>query len=414
MKILILGSGVVGVTTAWQLLQDGHEVTVLDREQPALGGASFGNAGLIAPGHSFAWASPKALKVLFKSLFRNDQAFRLKLPPDGRLLRWGLQFLRQCTMYAATRNTLAKHRLCLYSQQVLQEMVLDTGVAYDRVTGGLLYLHRTSASLEAGVANMSILKEEGLEIELVDPQRAAEIDPALDPVRDRFAGGIYVPGDESGDPRKFTEGLALECRSLGARFEIGPNIQSIDASADRVERVITDRGDFTADLYVLCLGCWSPLLSRSLGVYLSIYPVKGYSVTLPLKARGLVPRIGGVDEDHLLAYSRLGDRMRLTSVAEFAGYDTRHRPEDFRHMIKSVKTLFPEACVYEKPEYWAGLRPMTPEGTPIFGTAKHKNLYYNTGHGHMGWTMACGSARITADLVAGKTLQTDISGMGVR
>jgi len=414
MKVLILGCGVVGTTTAWHLLRDGHEVTVLDREPPAQGGASFGNAGLIAPGHSFAWASPKAVRTLFKSLYRDDQAFQMKFPPDARLLRWGLQFLGQCTTAAARRNTLVKHQLCAYSQQVLHEVVQETGIAYDRKTGGLLYLHRSPETLKAGAGNMRILEEDGQAVEVVDPDRAAEVDPALKPVRDRFAGGIYIPADESGDSRIFTEKLVSVCQSLGGEFVIGPEIQRIEANGDRVERVVTNQGDHTADLYLLCLGCWSPLVARTLGVHLSVYPVKGYSVTLPLKKGGLAPKIGGVDEDHLLAYAPMGNRMRLTSIAEFAGYDRSHAPDDFAPMIEKAKTLFPEACEYDQPQYWAGLRPMTPEGTPIIGKGRHQNLIYNTGHGHMGWTMSCGAARITADVVSGRTPEFDISGMGVR
>ena len=414
MKVLILGCGVIGTTTAWHLLREGHEVTVLDREPPAQGGASFGNAGLIAPGHSFAWASPKAVTMLFKSLYRNDQAFRMKFPPDRRLLRWGLQFLGQCTTEAARRNTLAKHQLCAYSQQVLHEVVRETGIAYDRKIGGLLYLHRSPETLKDGANHMRILEEDGQAVEVVDPARAAEIDPALQPVRDRFAGGIYIPADESGDSRIFTEKLVSVCQSMGGNFVLGPEIQRIAATGERVERVITNQGDYTADLYILCLGCWSPLLARTLGVHLSVYPVKGYSATLPIKKGGLAPKIGGVDEDHLLAYAPMGKRLRLTSIAEFSGYDCKHTPEDFAPMIAKAKTLFPDACDYDKPQYWAGLRPMTPEGTPIFGKGRHQNLIYNTGHGHMGWTMSCGAARITADLVGGRTPEFDISGMGVR
>ena len=414
MRILILGAGVVGVTTAWHLLKDGHKVTVLDRALPAQGGASFGNAGLIAPGHSFAWASPNAVKVLFKSLYRSDQSFRIKLPPDLRLIQWGLKFLAQCSDVATRRNTLAKHRLCIYSQNILKKIVKETGIRYERRTGGLLYLYRSKETLKYGSSNMKILEETGLPIEIVNPDRAAEIDPFLKRVRDRFVGGIFVPGDESGDSRLFTEGLVESCRELGGNFEFGPIIREIKTTGTHVERVITHRGDYEAKLYVMCLGCWSPLLSRSIGVRLPIYPVKGYSVTFPVKQGGEIPEKGGVDEDHLLAYACMGNRLRLTSYAEFAGYDTRHRPEYFERITDTAKSLMPEACDYTKPSYWSGLRPMTPEGFPILGTGQHHNLYYNAGHGHMGWTMSCGSARIIADLIAGRKTKFDYSKMGVR
>ena len=414
MRILILGAGVVGVSSAWHLLKDGHDVTVIDRALPAQGGASFGNAGLIAPGHSFAWASPKALKVLLKSFYRQDQAFRMRFPPDLQLLDWGLRFLSQCNNTAARTNTLAKHRLCLYSQKILQQMVEETGIGYEQRSGGLLYLHRNKDSLEAGSANMKILEEDGLPLEIVDPDRAAEIDPCLKKVRHRIAGGIFIPGDESGDSRMFTEGLTRACEKMGGKFIFGPVIRSIEADQNQVERVVTHQGDFEADLYLLCLGCWSPQLTKPIGVNLPVYPVKGYSISFPIQNEEEAPRLGGVDEDHLLAYAPMGKRLRLTSYAEFAGYDTRHQPQDFTLMTQHAKSLFPEACDYTQPSYWAGLRPMTPEGFPIFGTGKHHNLYYNTGHGHMGWTMSCGSAKIIADLVASRKPEFDISAMGVR
>ena len=414
MRILILGAGVVGVTSAWHLLKDGHDVTVIDRALPAQGGASFGNAGLIAPGHSFAWASPKALKVLLKSFYRQDQAFRMRFPSDLQLIRWGMRFLAECNTTSAKKNTLAKHRLCLYSQSVLEEMVDEIGITFERRKGGLLYLHRNQESLDEGASNMRILEEDGLPIEVVDADRASEIDPCLNKVRNRFAGGIYIPGDESGDSRLFTEVLTEACEKMGGTFIFGPNIRSIQANENRVERIITHQGDFDADLFLLCLGCWSPQLTRPLGVNLPIYPVKGYSVTFPIRNDEDAPKIGGVDEDHLLAYAPMGKRLRLTSYAEFAGYDTRHSPRDFEQMVENAKTLFPDACDYKQPSYWAGLRPMTPEGFPIFGTGKHHNLYYNTGHGHMGWTMSCGSAKIMADLIASRKPEFDISSMGLR
>ena len=354
MRILILGAGVVGLTSAWHLLKEGHEVTVIDRALPAQGGASFGNAGLIAPGHSFAWASPKALKILLKSLYRQDQAFRMRFPSDFQLIRWGLRFLAQCNSNAARSNTLAKHRLCLYSQKILQEMVDELGIPFERRQGGLLYLHRSQESLEMGSANMKILEEDGLPLEVVDPDRASEIDPCLKKVRHRFAGGIFIPGDESGDSLLFTEALTQACEKMGGKFIFGPNIRSIEANQHHVERVVTHQGDFEADLYLLCLGCWSPKLTRPLGVHLPIYPVKGYSITFPIQNEEDAPRMGGVDEDHLLAYAPMGKRMRLTSYAEFAGYDTRHQPKDFELMVENAKSLFPDACDYEQPSYGPG------------------------------------------------------------
>ena len=414
MKILVLGAGVIGVTAAWELLRDGHEVVVIDRRPEAAMEASFANAGLVAPGHSFAWASPKVPKILLKSLWRNDQAFRFRLSPDPRMWAWSLRFLRQCTAARARINTLRKHALCLYSQGRFRELVAETGIDYDGREGGLLYLYRTPETLRAGIANMRLLADDGQAQEIVEPERIAEIDPALAPVRERIAGGVYCPTDESGDACLFTRNLAALCADRGAEFHFGTTARAITADGDRIEWVITDQGGFHADLYVLSLGCFSPHLARPLGVGLPIYPVKGYSVTLPVGDNHLAPSIGGVDEDNLVAYCRMGERLRITATAEFAGYDTGYKPADFSKMLAAAKDLLPDAGDYESPTYWAGLRPMTPEGTPIMGFGRHRNLCYNTGHGHMGWTMACGAARIVADLVAGRAPEIDIAGMTLR
>jgi len=411
MKVVVLGAGVAGVSAAWRLLRDGHEVSVVDRQkEPALE-TSYANAGLIAPGHSFSWASPKAPRILLKSLWRNDQALRFRLTADPRMWAWSLRFLRECTATRARVNTLRKHALCLYSQRLLHELVTETGIEYDGRTGGLLYLYRTAESFERGIANMRILVEDGQEQEIVDRDRIAEIDPALAAARDRIAGGVYCPTDESGDARLFTANLARLCADRGAVFHYGCAVKALVAAGDRIERVVTDEGDMTADVYVLSLGCYSPHQVRPLGVDLPVYPVKGYSVTVQLGAGGAAPAIGGVDEDNLVAYCPMGDRLRVTATAEFAGYSTAHRPADFRKMLRAIHDLFPAGGDFDQPQYWAGLRPMTPEGTPILGFGKHRNLCYNTGHGHMGWTMASGTAAIVADLIAGRTPELGLDGM---
>lgn len=414
MKILVLGSGVAGVTAAWRLLRDGHEVSVVDRQPAAAEENSFANAGLVAPGHSFAWASPKVPKILLTSLWRNDQAFRFRLTPDPRMWAWSLKFLRQCTAERARVNTLRKHALCRYSQRLFHDLVEETGVEYDGRTGGLLYMYRTAETMARGIANMRILADDGQEQEIVNPDRIAEIDPSLSAARDKIAGGVYCPTDESGDARMFSVNLARLCQAKGAEFHFDTPVEAIIADGDRIDRVVTGQGDMRADMYVLSLGCHSPHAVRSIGANLPIYPVKGYSVTLPVGPENVAPAIGGVDEDNLVAYCRMGDRMRITATAEFAGYSTSHRPSDFVKMLSSAKDLFPNGGDYDRLEYWAGLRPMTPEGTPILGFGRHRNLCYNTGHGHMGWTMACGAAAIVADLIGDRTPELPLDGMTLR
>ena len=410
-----MGGGVVGVTTAYQLLKDGHQVTVLDRHPPAIGGASYGNAGLIATGHSIAWGSPKALKIWFNSLFHKDPVFRMKFQTDPQFIRWGLKFLAQCTQSRAKINTLEKHRISDYSQKILNETTLETGVQYEQNTKGLLYIYRNSEALVAGSKQIKILQDAGQELEIVGKERALEIIPELADSLDQIAGGIFSPNDESGGSKIFTEQLMEVCRSMGGTFESGVSIEQLDASRTEIKRVVTNRGVFIADRYVLCLGAWSPLLAqKSLGVRLSVYPVKGYSITIPVEKSHTPPRTGGLHEEDLLGFSPMGDHFRVSSVSEFCGYDLGHSPEDFEHILKTAKRLFPNAGNYNKVEFWSGLRPMTPEGTPILGKGVHSNLFYNTGHGHLGWTMSCGTARITADLIADKSPEISIVKMSIR
>ena len=415
MEVIIMGGGVVGVTTAYQLLKDGHQVTVLDRHPPAIGGASYGNAGLIATGHSIAWGSPKALKIWFNSLFHKDPVFRMKFQTDPQFIRWGLKFLAQCTHSRAKINSLAKHRISVYSQKILNETTEETGVQYEQNTKGLLYIYRNSEALVAGSKQIKILQDAGQELEIVGKERALEIIPELADSLDQIAGGIFSPNDESGGSKIFTEQLMEVCRSMGGTFESGVSIEQLDASKTEIKRVVTNRGVFIADCYVLCLGAWSPLLAqKSLGVRLSVYPVKGYSITIPVEKSHTPPRTGGLHEEDLLGFSPMGDHFRVSSVSEFCGYDLGHSPEDFEHILKTAKRLFPNAGNYNKVEFWSGLRPMTPEGTPILGKGVHSNLFYNTGHGHLGWTMSCGTARITADLIANKSPEISIVKMHIR
>jgi D-amino-acid dehydrogenase len=416
MRVAVLGAGVVGVTTAYELARDGHEVTVIDRLSEAAGETSFANAGLIAPGHAYTWSSPKAPRILLRSLFDDSQALRFKPSLDPRLWSWSWKFLMNCTAEKARTNTKRKVRLCRYSQERLEGIVADTGVEYHGLAGGLLYLYRKPESFARGSANTRILSEEGLELRAVSPDEAARIDPALASVKNKFAGAVYCPSDGSGDARVFTQNLARHCaEKLGVKFMFDTEVKGFETSGDRIARVTTSKGSVAADEFVLCLGVFAPDFDRRLGVSLPVYPIKGYSVTMPVEASNLPPTVGGVDEDNLVAYARFGDRMRVTATAEFAGFDRSHKPGDFRHMLAAIRDIFPNGADYARPQYWAGLRPMTPEGTPIFGRGgRFANMVFNVGHGHMGWTMSAGSARITADIVRRTKPGFDPAGMLVR
>jgi D-amino-acid dehydrogenase len=413
--VMVLGAGVVGIATAYELLEDGHDVTVVDRQPGAALETSFANAGLVAPGHALAWSSPRAPKLMLRSLFADGQPIRFKPSLDPALWSWSFKFLGQCTATNARTNTIRKHRLCRYSQARLQEVVDRTGVAYDGERKGLLYLYRTQESLERGAENLRIIKEQGHEMEVVDRERACEIDPSLAQSKERVAGGIFCPNDESGDAHTFTVGLARKCAAQGATFRYDTTVERIERDGSRITGITTAAGErLAADAYVMALGSYGPKFARQLGEGLSVYPIKGYSVTVPVNGANAPPSLGGIDEDNLTAYVRLGERLRMTSVAEFAGYDTSHEPADFRAMIGAVRELFPAGGDYDNPTYWACLRPMTPEGTPVLDRGRSTNLWYNTGHGHMGWTMACGTARITADLIKGAKPDLPLDGMTLR
>jgi D-amino-acid dehydrogenase len=415
MKTLVLGGGVVGVTTAYFLARAGHEVTLVEEKDGLGQEATGGNAGIIAPGHSFAWASPRAPRMLWQSLRGGETAIRLRLGTDPELYTWGLRFLRECTSARARRNTLVKLRLCQYSQAVLNEVVRNEGIEYHAITRGALYLHRDPAELEAGVKKMALLAEHGQKQEILDAAGVARLEPAFEPVKHKIAGAIRDLGDSSGDSRVFSEALArVASDKHGLSVRLGTRVVALRTDGDRVDGVVTSAGVLTADAYVLALGVGAPRVARTAGVRLPIYPAKGYSSTFPLRTGGLAPSISGVDEQWLVGWSRLGDRLRLTSTAEFAGYDWGWTPRDFNNILRLARDLFPGAADYDRGEYRACLRPMTPDGPPVLGLGRHRNLFLNCGHGHMGWTMACGTARIVTDLMTGRMPDLDLEGLTVR
>ena len=403
MRVLIMGGGVVGVSTAYQLLKDGHEVVVLDRQDTVAKETSWGNAGMIAPGHSFVWSSPRAPWVLLKSLFLKDQALRFRFSADPRLYAWSLKFLAECTDEKAKRNTLRKHRLATYSQQVLHDVIATEPIEYDRNARGILFFYRDPKALDDGVAHMQLLADDGQEIRVLDGRQLLALEPALGSAARKIAGGIYCPTDETGDSHKFTRGLADRCIAMGAHIHTGITMSAIDTLGDAVTGVRANGQTFKADAYVMALGSYSPLLARKIGVNLPIYPVKGYSLTIPVGNHQAPPTIASVDETNLVAISRFGDRVRVTATAEFAGYDTSHKPADFDFMKSVAQELYLDGADYHRAEMWAGLRPMTPDNLPVIGRKTHRNLWFNTGHGHIGWTMSHGTARITADLIGGRT-----------
>jgi D-amino-acid dehydrogenase len=411
MRIVVLGGGVVGVTTAYQLQRDGHEVVLLERNPEVASGASWGNAGMIAPGHSFVWSSPRAPIILAKSLMLKDQALRFRLSADPRLYAWTWGFLKECTAAKARRNTLLKHRLAAYSQKVLDQVVADEAIDYDRNTRGILYMHRSQKALDSGVEHMKLLESDGQAIKVLTRDQVIALEPGLAHAGEKIAGAILCPTDETGDCAKFTRALAARIVERGGAVVTGATVGRLESDGDRVTQALTDRGPFTGDAYVLALGAESPILARKLGLRLPIYPIKGYSLTIPIGAAKSPPTIACLDEHNLVAISRFGDRLRITATAEFAGYDASHKPSDFAFMKRVTQELFPDGAEYDRAEMWAGLRPMTPTNLPLVGQRRFKNLVLNCGHGHIGWTMSHGSARIAADLIAGRAPAIPMDGL---
>lgn len=411
MKVAILGAGVVGVATAYYLALDGHEVILVDRHARAAEEASFGNGGLISPSDAYAWASPEALRLALKSIHRSELGLRFSPRLDPRLWLWSLRFLAQCTSGAARRNTLAKLRLLTYSKDRLNEVVANTGIDYDGLRRGILYYFRSPEGLRAADRHMAILRDQGVRLDLVARDRMIELEPVMARAP-RVAGGIHSPDCQTGDSHKFANNLADWCAShRGATLFYGAPIRRLLVEDGRVTKAQTGRGDVSADAFVLAAGAESVFLARDIGIRLPIHPVKGFSITAPLTRADAAPRMGLVDEDRLVAMSPFGGRLRASSSAIFGGFDHRHRPKDFRTIIETTRGLYGDAIEFDRAVYWAGLRPMTPSSVPMLGPCRHRNLFLNVGHGHVGWSMACGSGRIVADLIAGRRPEIDGRGL---
>ena len=413
MKVLVLGGGVVGVTTAYYLARDGCEVELVEGADEIGTDATGGNAGLIAPGHSFAWASPRAPAMLARSLLGKQTAIQLRLRPDPQLVRWGVRFLRECTSERARRNTLVKLRLCRYSQQQLDALAAEERIDYLDAHTGIVYLYRDARELELGAVKMQLLVEHGQKCRVLDAAEVVALEPVFAPVQEKIAGAVYCPTDASGNSQVFAQRVVEACERLGARIRLSTTVTALRADGGRVTGAVTSDGVLEADAYVLALGVGSPRVARTIGVRLPIYPAKGYTVNFPIRDGG-APSTGGVDEELLVAWAPMGDKLRMTSTAEFAGFDRTTRESSFGNIMRLARELLPDAADYAAGERRACLRPMTPDGPPALGRGRHENLFFNTGHGHMGWTMACGSSRAVADLIQGRVPEIELTGMEYR
>jgi len=410
-KVIVLGSGVIGTTAAYYLAQAGHEVSVIDR-QPGPGlETSYANAGEVSPGYSAPWAAPGIPLKAIKWLLMRHSPLVIRPSLDPAMWRWVLMMLRNCTSARYELNKSRMVRLAEYSRDCLIALRRHTGIHYDERMQGTLQLFRTQKQLDNAASDIAVLERYGVPYELLDRAGCARAEPALAHVRDKYVGALRLPNDETGDCFKFTQRLAELAAQDGVKFSYGAGIHGLNASGDRLVSVRTSEGEQKADAYVLALGSYSPLLLREVGIRIPVYPVKGYSITVPIHEAAHAPESTVMDETYKVAITRLGDRIRVGGTAEIAGYDLSLRNARRATLEHSVCDLFPRGGDVARAEFWAGLRPMTPDGTPVMGPTPLRNLFLNTGHGTLGWTMACGAGRVLADLVSGRRPEIDTEGL---
>jgi D-amino-acid dehydrogenase len=404
MRVLVVGGGIVGVATAYFLNRAGHEVELVERQPQVARETSQANGGQVSWSSAAPWASPDVPRLALHWLLRPHSPLVLRPRPDPELWRWLFRFLGNCTQRRYWRNREIMVRLGRYSRECFLELRRDTGIEYDHCTRGSLQIYRTEKELQAAAAAIPALERLGVSCVLLDRSACLAREPGLEAVAATISGGVYFPGDESGDCRLFTERLAELARGQGVRFAAGTEIRRVLATADRVAGLETANGTLRADAYVLACGSYTPLLLHPLGLRLPVYPLKGYSVTVPVARANAAPSATLTDEKYKIVATRLGDRIRAAGTAELAGYDLTLRPRRCATVLHALRELFPDGGDYREPEFWTGLRPMTPDNLPVIGATPRKNLYLNTGHGTFGWTFACGSARLLSDVLsAGKS-----------
>ena len=413
MKVAVLGSGVIGVTSAWYLAEAGHDVVVIDRQPgPALE-TSFANAGEISPGYASPWAAPGIPQKAIRWLMMRHAPLILQPAIDREMLGWLIAMLRNCTSARYAINKARMVRLAEYSRDRLIALRADTGIAYDERMQGTLQLFRTQKQLDGTAKDIAVLHAGGVPFELLDREGCIAVESGLAAAREKIVGGLRLPGDETGDCFKFTGALAAMAAERGVRFRYGEAIRSLAIDGARIVGVETDRGRITADRYVLALGSHSAAMLRPLGLKLPVYPVKGYSITVPIVDAARAPESTLMDESYKIAITRLGERIRVGGMAEISGYNNMLPERRRATLVHSLSDLFAGAGDIGAASYWSGLRPMTPDGTPVIGATPYDNLFLNTGHGTLGWTMACGSGRLIADLVSERPADIEAADLSI-
>ncbi len=417
MNILILGSGVIGTTTAYYLAKAGHQVTVVDRQPgPALE-TSFANAGEVSPGYSSPWAGPGVPVKAIQWMLMHHSPLVIWPMLDMAMWRWGAQMLRNCTeaRYAINKGRMV--RLAEYSRDCLVALRAETGIQYDDRAQGTVQLFRTQKQLDGIGKDVDILKQYKVPFEVLDREGYCKYEPALSLVKEKFVGALRLPGDETGDCFKFTNTMAAMAQAAGVTFRFDTAIEGLNQSGDKITGVRTMQGNrpgvLAADAYLVALGSYSPQLVKPLGIDLPVYPVKGYSITVPIADAQYAPESTLMDETHKVAVTRLGDRIRVGGTAELAGFSLALREARRETLNHVVTDLFPKGGDVSQAEFWCGLRPMTPDGTPILGGTHLPNLFLATGHGTLGWTMAAGTGRVMADVISGRKPDISMDGLTV-
>ncbi len=413
MRVLILGSGVIGTTSAWYLRQAGHEVTVLDRQPgPALE-TSFANAGQLSFGYTSPWAAPGVPLKAVKWLFQEHAPLAIRPTADIAQYRWLWQMLRNCTAGRYAINKARMVRMSDYSRDCINELRAATGIDYEGRQLGTTQLFRTQQQLDAAAQDIEVLRQYGVPYEVLDRQGIVRVEPALAGKADTLVGALRLPEDQTGDCQLFTRKLAALAAAAGVEFRFDQDVAGLQRDGDRITGVRIGGRLVTADHYVVALGSYSPQLLAPLGMRLPVYPLKGYSLTLPITDPAMAPTSTILDESYKVAVTRFEDRIRVGGMAEVAGFDLSLDPRRRATLEKVVRDLYPHGGDLSRAEFWTGLRPATPDGTPVVGATPYRNLFLNTGHGTLGWTMAAGSGRYLADLMDGRTPQISNEGLDI-
>ncbi len=413
MHVVVMGAGVIGTTAAWYLLQNGHQVTVIDRQHASAQETSFANGGQISACHATPWANANTPKQIIKWLGREEAPLLVRMRFDPQLFAWGLRFLRNCTDERAKINLEKALRVALYSRECLRTLRDDLGLDYDHSERGILHICRDAREMASVATATEQMQQFGLNRKTVTADECYEIEPTLRQSNAPIVGGSYTPDDESGDARKFTELLTEHCVAKGATFKFNTAIKALKKDNGKIVSVQTDQGEIAADAFLVCLGSYSPLLVKPLGIDLPIYPCKGYSISIDTTGYNGAPQTALIDDSVKMVYSRLGQQLRVAGTAELDGYNLRMSPKRKQLIVDKALELFPNSGDKSKIAFWSGLRPVTPDSAPILGGTKYGNLFVNTGHGTLGWTMSCGSAKAMADLISNQEPDIPLTGLGI-